>query len=92
MSDSHRRYNAITKALLQCYGGQPAGHLQSHLKTLALLICGIVGAGHRDQTKPGEDHITAARNRFPRVQWFQRASPAFVWSPYLVFFQVRIWL
>ncbi len=46
MSDSHKRYNAITKALLQAYGTKLNGHVQSHFNTLPLLICGIVGAGH----------------------------------------------
>lgn len=31
---------------MQCYGTEPRGHLQSHLNTLSLLICGIIGSGH----------------------------------------------
>lgn len=44
MSDNLRRYCAIHSALLQQYPGGPTGNLARHLKTLAALVCGIVGS------------------------------------------------
>jgi hypothetical protein len=43
MSDAHRRYRAIHRALLQCYDPHPTGHRQRHFTTLVALICGLVG-------------------------------------------------
>ena len=44
MSDNWRRYYTIHAALKRLYPGEPHGNLARHLKTLALLICGIVGS------------------------------------------------
>ena len=44
MSDNLRRYFAILTALNQLYPKEPTGHLARHLKTLAALVCGIVGS------------------------------------------------
>jgi len=44
MSDNLRRYCAIHSALLQLYPSEPTGNLARHLKTLAALVCGIVGS------------------------------------------------
>ncbi len=44
MSDNLRRYCAIHSALLQLYPTEPTGNLAQHLKTLAALVCGIVGS------------------------------------------------
>lgn len=43
MSDNHRRYHAIQKALKELYPFEPRGNLARHLNTLAGLISGIVG-------------------------------------------------
>ena len=43
MSDNHRRYCAIKKALLRLMP-QTKGHAARHLRTLTALICGIVGS------------------------------------------------
>jgi len=44
MSDHLRRYCAIHSALMQLYPCEPSGNLARHLKTLAALVCGIVGS------------------------------------------------
>ena len=44
MSDNLKRYCAIHSALLQLYPTEPTGNLARHLKTLAALVCGIVGS------------------------------------------------
>jgi hypothetical protein len=44
MSDNHRRYRAILKALTQCYGSEISGRMAQHVKTLAAFISGIVGS------------------------------------------------
>lgn len=45
MSDNHRRYCAIRDALAQLCP-HAKGHAARHLRTLAALICGIVGSRH----------------------------------------------
>jgi hypothetical protein len=44
MNDTHRRYRAIKKALMQFFQPQPSGHQERHLNTLVALICGIAGS------------------------------------------------
>ena len=48
MSDTHRRYRAIKRTLLQTLPALPNSHREKHINTLAALICGIVGA-HQTQ-------------------------------------------
>lgn len=51
MSDTHRRYRAIKRALLQLLPARRNSHQEKHLNTLAALICGIVGAQHTQLPK-----------------------------------------
>jgi Transposase DDE domain len=44
MSDNHRRYRAIHRALTQCYGSEISGRMAQHVTTLAAFISGIVGS------------------------------------------------
>ena len=44
MSDNHRQYQTIQKALKTCYPQEPEGHLARHLTTLAGLVSGIVSS------------------------------------------------
>ena len=44
MSDNHRRYRAILRALKQCYPGVLSGRMSQHLTVLAAFISGIVGS------------------------------------------------
>lgn len=50
MSDTYRRYRAITTSLLQLYP-KAHGHQRRQLATLALLISGIVGSQHAQLPK-----------------------------------------
>ena len=44
MSDNHRRYRAIRRALTQCYPGELSGRIAQHVTVLAAFIRGIVGS------------------------------------------------
>ena len=44
MSDNHRQYRTIRKALNDRYPVEPEGHLASHLNTLAGMVSGIVSS------------------------------------------------
>jgi len=44
MSDTHRRYYAIRRALLQLLPTEPTGHAARHFMTLVSLICGMIGS------------------------------------------------
>lgn len=50
MSDTYRRYDAIKRALEQCFPPL-TGHRVQHFNTLIALICGIVGSRHTHQPK-----------------------------------------
>jgi hypothetical protein len=87
MSDSHRRYNAITKALRQCYGGPIQGHFQQHLATLALLICGIIGAGHTQLPEisacsPEDSKPESRVKKFKRWLTNPKVTPEDYWLPF----------
>lgn len=87
MSDSHRRYNAITKALRQCLGGEPKGHQESHLNTLALLICGIIGAAHTQLPEisshsPETIKLESRVKKFKRWLNNRRVRPELYWLPF----------
>lgn len=87
MSDSHRRYNAINKALVQCYGTKPTGHQARHLNTLALLICGIIGAAHIQLPEisshsPETIKLESRVKKFKRWLVNQRVSPELYWLPF----------
>jgi hypothetical protein len=46
MSTSFRTYRAIKRSLMQALRARGQSHQEQHINTLALLICGIVGAQH----------------------------------------------
>lgn len=87
MSDSHRRYNAIKKALEQCYGSQPQGHFQQHLHTLALLIGGIIGSSHTQLPEiaahsPEKTKLESRATKFKRWLSNERISEELYWLPF----------
>jgi hypothetical protein len=51
MSDTHRRYRAIKRSLLQTLPARGNSHHEKAINTLAALICGIVGAQHTQLPK-----------------------------------------
>ncbi len=70
MSDNLRRYCAIHSALLQLYPREATGNLARHLKTLAALVCGIVGSKRA--------HLPAIASKAPDGR--KRESRATGWS------------
>lgn len=44
MSDNHRRYSSIRKALVQMYQKEPKGYTAKQLNVLTAMISGIVGS------------------------------------------------
>lgn len=87
MSDNLRRYCAIHSALLQHYPTEPTGNLARHMKTLAALVCGIVGskkvhlpaiAGKSpDKSKPD-----SRAKRFARFLQNQSVTPEDFFAPF----------
>ena len=57
MSDNLKRYCAIHSALMQRYPSEPTGNLARHLRTLAALVCGIVGSK--------KTHLPAVASKLP---------------------------
>jgi len=87
MSDNLRRYCAIHSALLQLYPHEATGNLARHLKTLAALVCGIVGskkthlpaiAGKAPDGKKRESRA----KRFARFLQNKSVTPAAFFAPY----------
>lgn len=87
MSDSHRRYNAINKALMQCYPSPVRGHVARHFNTLALLICGIVGAGQTHLSEvashsPEKTKVESRVKKFKRWLMNGKVSQEVYWQPF----------
>lgn len=72
MSDTHRRYRAIKRALLQTLPTRPNSHRERHLNTLAALICGIVGAQHSQLPKIASKAPSLGAKPTSRIKQFQR--------------------
>ena len=75
MSDNLRRYCAIHSALLQLYPSEPTGNLARHLKTLAALVCGIVGS-KKCHLPAVADKAPDGRKRESRTAGSARAGPS----------------
>ena len=87
MSDSRRRYNAINKALMQCYPSPVRGHVARHFNTLALLICGIVGAGQTHLSEvashsPEKTKVESRVKKFKRWLMNGKVSQEVYWQPF----------
>jgi len=72
MSDTHRRYRAIKRALLQTLPARRNSHHEKHLNTLAALICGIVGAQHTQLPKIASKAPSMGAKPTSRVKRFRR--------------------
>ena len=87
MSDNLRRYCAIHSALLQLYPSEPTGNLARHLKTLAALICGIVGS-RKTHLSAIASKVPDGRRRESRAKRFARflqnpkVTPEAFFAPY----------
>jgi hypothetical protein len=72
MSDTHRRYRAIKRALLQTLPARRNSHHEKHLNTLAALICGIVGAQHTHLPKIASKAPSLGAKPPSRIKRFSR--------------------
>lgn len=72
MSDTHRRYRAIKRALLQTLPARRNSHHEQHLNTLAAMICGIVGAQHAQLPKLASKAPSLGAKGASRVKRFKR--------------------
>jgi len=72
MSDTHRRYRAIKRALLQTLPARRNSHHEKHINTLAALICGIVGAQHTQVPKIASKAPSLGAKSTSRVKQFHR--------------------
>ena len=70
MSDNHRRYCAIKKALTQLCPNLK-GHKAGHLLTLTALICGIVGS-HKTQLPAIASKVPGTAKRQSRITRYER--------------------
>jgi hypothetical protein len=81
-------YRTIKRTLMQTLHARPDSHQEQHLNTLAVLICGIVGAQHV-QFAQIADHapFRGAKNeslikRFRRWVTHKDVTPEAVWLPF----------
>jgi Transposase DDE domain len=72
MSDTHRRYRAIKRTLMQTLPARPNSHHEKALNTLAALICGIVGAQHTQLPKIASKAPSHGAKLTSRVKRFSR--------------------
>lgn len=72
MSDTHRRYDAIKRALRQVMPVAPNSHREKHLNTLTALICGIVGSRHSQLPKVADQAPSSGAKRESRIQRYER--------------------
>src|SRR6266542_3950376 len=88
MSMTFHAYRTIKRTLTQTLHARPGSHQDQHLKTLAVLICGIVGT-HHVQFAQIADHapIRGSKNeslitRFRRWVKHKDITPDVVWLPF----------
>src|SRR6266545_1968179 len=88
MSMTFHAYRTIKRTLTQTLHARPGSHQEQHLNTLAVLICGIVGA-HHVQFAQIADHapIRGSKNeslitRFRRWVRHKDVTPEAVWLPF----------
>ena len=72
MSDTHRRYRAIKRTLLQTLPAQRNSHREKHINTLSALICGIVGAHHTQLPQIASKIPSGKTKRESHIKRFDR--------------------
>lgn len=87
MSDNHRRYSSIRKALSQMYVKEPKGYSAKQLNILAALMSGIVGSRRTNypQIASKAPDLTQAESRVKRFSRFindVEAEPEIHWMPF----------
>ena len=87
MSDNHRQYHTIRKALRRCYPFEPEGRQARHLNTLAALVSGIVSSKrpHLSQIAqhvPDSTLVESREKRFGRFIGNERIDWETYFMPY----------
>src|SRR3954465_1913766 len=72
MSDTHRRYRAIKRALLQTLPARPNSHHEKHLNALAALVWCVVGAQHPHLPKIAGKAPSQGAKPSSRIKQFRR--------------------
>jgi hypothetical protein len=88
MSMTFHTYRTIKPTLTQTLHARPGSHQEQHLNTLAVLICGIVGAQHvqfaqiADHAPIGGRKNESLITRFRRFVKHKDITPEAVWLPF----------
>ena len=72
MSDAHRRYRAIQRALMQVLPCPKQSHRAQAIQVLSLLICGIVGAQHSHLAQIARKSPSLGAKPASRIKRFTR--------------------
>jgi DDE family transposase len=81
-------YRTIKRSLMQTLQARPGSHHEQHINTLALLICGIVGAQHVQFAQIAEHAPLRGRKTESLITRFRRwvkhntVTPEAVWLPF----------
>jgi hypothetical protein len=88
MSMTFHTYRTIKRTLTQTLHARPGSHQEQHLNTLAVLICGIVGAQHVQFAQIANHAPIRARKNESLITRFRRwvkhkdITPEAVWLPF----------
>ena len=87
MSDNHRRYSSIRRALSQMYAKEPTGYTAKQLNVLAALISGIVGSRRTNYPQiaskvPDQTQVESRVKRFSRFINGTDAEPEVYLMPF----------
>ena len=88
MPMTFQNYRTIKRTLAQTLHARPGSHQEQHLNTLAVLICGIVGAQHVQFAQIADHAPIRGRKteslitRFRRFVKHKAVTPEAVWLPF----------
>ena len=88
MPMTFRTYRTIKRTLMQTLQAHPGGHQEQHINTLAVLICGIVGAQHVQFAQIADHAPLRGRKNESLITRFRRwvkqkaVTPEAVWLPF----------
>ena len=88
MSITFHTYRTIKRTLMQTLHARPGSHQEPHLNTLAMLMCGIVGAQHVPFAQIADHAPVRGRKNESLITRFRRwvkhkaVTPEAVWLPF----------
>ena len=88
MHMTFQNYRTIKRTLMQTRHARPGSHQEQHLNTLAMLICGIVGAQHVQFAQIADHAPVRGRKNESLITRFRRwvkhkaVTPEAVWLPF----------